>query len=103
MARSYAVIWCDGGGPVHAGKLVFGHDTLRLEGSSRRHETSQAIRYKHLGGERFSSVPERLRGLPTLLVEHGDGLRLAIASLEGPGAIRELASQLAGHATLSLA
>jgi hypothetical protein len=97
MARSYAVIWRDGEGPVHAGKLVLGADSLRLDGASRSRKVLQAIRYEHLGRGRFASGPERLRSLPTLLVEHGRGLCLALASVEGSGSLQELAALIVQH------
>jgi len=87
---SYAVIWRDGGG-VRSGCLEPRDDSFELSGRGR----SQSIVFSALAGASIGRAPgERLHGLPVLRFLMRGGSAIAVASLEGPGVLHELAEHV---------
>ena len=88
MNRGYAVSWIGIDGTPCAGRLDIGATAATLVGATRgipRHET---VRFDEIAAVRF----ERGR----LHIVRRIGATLLIASLDGPGALREVADGLAG-------
>jgi hypothetical protein len=86
MKASYAVVWSNGS-DIDSGRLEPGPDCFRLVG--RDHELSIALAdVAELSILRRG--PERLRGLPVLVLRRRDGGEVKIASLEGAGLLHEL-------------
>jgi hypothetical protein len=87
---SYSVIW-DDGLPPEAGRLE-----LALEGITFRGPTRElAVPFGEIESVRVAREPaERLRGKPALVLRRG-GSFLRIGSLDGLGALNELAAALA--------
>ena len=86
---SYAVVWSENGGPASAGRLELAPDAVRLIGSL-------ALR---LGLADLKSVRiERGRGAnrqrPVLVLIDRRGTSIELWSLEGLGALHELADEL---------
>ena len=93
MGRRYAILWTDGGA-VRTGRLESYADRLELHGRDGDltlplAEVADAVIARGL--------PDRLRGLPVLVIDRADGSRLRIACLE-PGVLHELFSRTAGRA-----
>ena len=87
---TYAVVVSEGDGPEQVGRLEFERDCLRLLGGS-------TVRYDDL---RDVYVEPRSGGSttarrPTLVLVSRQGERLRIGSLEGLGALHELAEKVA--------
>jgi hypothetical protein len=87
---TYAVIVSKDDGPEHIGRLEFERDCLR-------HSGGRAVRYDDL---RDVYVERRSGGSttasrPTLVLISRQGERLRIGSLEGLGALHELAGKVA--------
>ena len=94
--RSYAVVWREGEGPVQAGELVLGPTSLRLETGARRERLSaQSLRYEELVSVGTAPPDQRIRGRPTAVVERHRRDRLAIAAVDGLGAVHEIVERLA--------
>lgn len=94
--RSYAVTWREARGPVRAGKLMLGSRGLRLEGGALRGRLSaRTILYGDLAAIETARRPrERLGGRPTLLLKRVGRASLAIACIDGPGCLHEVAERL---------
>jgi hypothetical protein len=92
MARSQAVLWRDGQGPIYAGRVELGRHELELKGSSHgHHPSSKTIRYEDLGGLSLTHAPaECLYGRQTLILELGDGGAVEVASWNGVELLREM-------------
>jgi len=87
---SYAVIWRDDGG-VRSGCLKPRDDSFELSARGR----SLSIMFSGLAGASIGRAPaERLRGLPVLCLLTCGGAAISVASLEGPGVLRELAEHV---------
>ena len=87
---TYAVVVSEDDGPEHIGRLEFEHDCLRLFGASTvRYEDLRDVYVERRSGG--SSTASR----PTLVLVSRQGARLRIASLEGLGALHELAERVA--------
>lgn len=89
VLMTYAVVVSEDDGPEHVGRLEFERDCLRLSGGS-------AVRYDDLRDvyvERRSGDPTRA-SRPTLVLISRQGERLRIGSLEGLGALHELAGKV---------
>jgi hypothetical protein len=90
MKRSYAVVWSDNG-TTDPGRLEFLRDSFELHGRDRL----LSIPFAELIGASIArSNGDRLRGLPALALTRRTGTLLRIASLEGLGALHELAARL---------
>ena len=89
--RSYAVVWSDDQ-TTESGRLEVLRDGLALHGRESRH----SILLADLTGAAISrGETDRLRGLPVLALTPRSGPRIRIASLEGAGALHELAARVA--------
>ena len=85
---SYAVIWSEDHGPVHAGCAEVADGAFRLAGSAQ-------LVYTEVGSTRIGrAAGDRLAGRPTLVIETGEGTALRVASLEGTGRLLELADEV---------
>jgi hypothetical protein len=85
--RKYAVLWSGDGGPIGTGRLEVSDGTVEL--SSR--DGLVSVPLANVSGARIArAADERLRGLPVLSLSYGGG-GLRIASLEGTGALYEIA------------
>jgi hypothetical protein len=89
---TYAVVWNERGGPQFAGSLELGTSSLVLSGSAPGGSSVRRLRLDDLADVR---VERRAGGAPVVVVS-GGGTRLEIASLEGRGALYELAESLLG-------
>lgn len=86
----YAVLWC-GEGEVESGRLEPLADRFEVRGRSG----GLSIPFADVSGATIARGREqRLRGLPVLALVLRDGARLRIASLEGAGALHELAERV---------
>ena len=88
--RSYAVVWS---GEEHTGSggLVVRDDRFELCGRDEH----VSILFSELDGASIGRRrPDRLRGLPTLVLRARDGASLRVASLEGAGVLYELAQHV---------
>jgi hypothetical protein len=87
---SYAVLWHEDGGPDYAGKLALDPRAILFSGSARdARDASRLVPFDELVDTHF----ERRDGPVLVLVGRG-GHRFEIASLEGAGALHELAEQV---------
>jgi hypothetical protein len=94
---SYAVCWREGDGPVHVGKLELHDGQLTLEGQTadRAGSHSLSIVHEEIAGVTIGRSPvERIRGLPSLVVERACGVAVYVTSPVGFGAVQELARAL---------
>jgi hypothetical protein len=83
-------------GPVHAGRLEFDADFLRLEGTDRdgRFDLWQ-VPLAAISGVRIGRMAhERIRGMPSLIVERGNDQPLLMADATGRGAMLDVADEL---------
>jgi hypothetical protein len=84
---SYAVVWSDGDAVV-SGRLEPQADRFELRGRDER----LTIPFSGLAGASIARRhADRLRGLPVLALRLRDATTFRIASLEGAGALHELA------------
>ena len=94
---TYGVVWSESTEPVHAGSLELGDTSLLLAGTSNgSRDSRRELSFDELVDvwiERGSSV--RLGGRPTLVLRLRAGRLVRIASVEGRGALHELAGRLA--------
>jgi len=90
MNPSYAVSWNGIDGMRCAGRLDLGDRAVNLIGTARGTRCDQTIAFDEIGSVRV----ERGR----LHVDRHAGAALWIASLDGPGALREIADRLAAAA-----
>jgi hypothetical protein len=93
---SYVVVWSENGGPLHAGRLDLARSSVLLKGSAQDiRRCREEVAYDELGDVRVERARERrLGGRPTLVLERRNGSRLRVASVEGGGALHELAHLL---------
>ena len=97
--RSYAVVWSDDR-TTESGRLEVLRDGLALYGR----ESRRTILFAELTEAAISrGEADRLRGLPVLALRPNHGPRIRIASLEGAGALHELATRLAYPALSAVA
>jgi len=81
---TYAVVLSEDDGPEHAGRLELARDGLAFSGGG-------CVPYSAL---RDVYVERRVHGRPALILVSDVGERLRIESLEGLGALHELAEQV---------
>lgn len=93
---SYAVTWVVGGGPVRVGKLELSPSGLRLEGGGPGGRLySLSLRYRDLTGVHVArSAVERIRRLPTVVIDRPGRAAIRIASVGGLGMTTELFERL---------
>jgi hypothetical protein len=94
---SYAVVWSEDGGPVYAGKVELGQRSVLLAGRARPAlESRRRLLYEELADLHVERRPAaRLAGRPTLVLQRRHGGPVRIASVQGLGALHELAEALA--------
>jgi hypothetical protein len=83
---TYAVRWCENGGPAFTGGLLLTERGLELTGAAER----RGVGY----GDLSELYLERSQG-PALVLVTNEGDRLAIGSLQGLGVLHELADRVA--------
>jgi hypothetical protein len=90
---SYAVGWCEDGGPLFAGRLELLAGALHLDGRADESvESERELPYEEIVGVRFERDAEgRIGNRPTLALELRYGPRLLLASVGGTGSLREIA------------
>lgn len=94
-ARKYAVLWSTGDNVFGSGRLEVLPN--RVELSSK--DALLAVSFEEVQDAHIERGPgNRLRGLPALSLDRGRGGRLLIASLEGTGALYEIAGFFEGAA-----
>lgn len=94
MARSYAVIWRAGQGPICVGKLELGTVVTLEGGDEAGHRAAAVIARDKIKGIKVAGNSARLRGRRTLIFVRAGDSPLAVASLEGAGTALELLEQL---------
>ena len=88
---SYAVVWRENEGEAYAGRLTLDRDCVMLSGTARgARESQRLLRCDELAGAHL----ER-HGGPVLVLVGPSGNRVELASLEGAGALHELAESIA--------
>jgi hypothetical protein len=104
-ARSYAVLWCEDGGPVRAGKLELGPRSLNLEnGKARSRLSLSSFVYGDLVRIEATHDPrKRIKDQPTLILERRGGRAIALAVIEPRVSVHEIAQLLADALTASAA
>lgn len=89
--RSYAVSWSQDGGPQYVGKLELRATLLRLEGRGPgTTEVGRSTPYRSV----VDVVSVRTNGHRSAVVELGDGTRIVVTSLDGPGVLTEIESEI---------
>lgn len=94
---SYAIVWRESEGAEYSGRLELQADRIVLSGSKAGSRTTREVPYDDLAAaalERRSSGRATTR--PTLILSTSDESRLEIASLDGLGALHELAERIEG-------
>jgi len=90
---TYAVVWSEDGGPPNAGSLEVVDGHLLLAG---RIESGRRLALRDLADARLERLyAQRLSGRPTLVLALRGGHVLRVASMEGGGALHELADRIA--------
>jgi hypothetical protein len=90
-SMSYAVVWRENGGVSYAGQLALDGDCIVLSGTaSGARESERRLLFDDLVDSRLERS-----GAPKLVLIGPSENRVEIASLEGTGALHELAEQLA--------
>jgi len=88
---TYAVVWREDGGEAYAGRLSLDRDSVVLSGSAPgARESTRRLRCEELADARL----ERRDG-PLLVLVSRVGRRIEVTSLEGSGALHELAEWIA--------
>jgi hypothetical protein len=88
---TYAVVWRENGGEAYAGRLSLDRDCVVLSGTAPgARESTRRLRCEELADVRL----ERRDG-PLLVLLGPVGSRIEVTSLEGPGALHELAEWIA--------
>jgi hypothetical protein len=93
---TYAVVWRENEGPDYSGRLELQADGIVLSGSKAGLQRAvRALQFDELVAlhlERRVVVGQMTQ--PTLMLVTGSGERIEIASLEGLGALHELAEHI---------
>lgn len=85
---TYAVFWNERSGPRFAGRFDVGESSAELSGSGAEDRAARVrILFDQIAG--LSLSRDRLR------IDRRNGEALEIGSVDGPGALRELAERLA--------
>jgi hypothetical protein len=93
MNRSYAVVWSDNG-VTRSGRLELLRNGFELFGRGR----SLLIPFSELSATAIGrGQDDRLKGLPVLALTRRNGPPVRIASLEGAGALHELAARVEAY------
>lgn len=82
-AAAYPVVWSALGEDPATGRLTAARDALVFDGSSDGHLIRLSVAFRDLVGVRVGrTASERLKGRPTLVLEHSDGGLLPVQPLE---------------------
>jgi hypothetical protein len=94
---TYAVLWCENDGPEFAGGLLLAGRGLELTGTSEGRPAAQrAVPYDDVRDVYLErAAPRRHTWDPSLVLVTRDGDRVEIGSLQGLGALHELADRVA--------
>ena len=96
MERSYGVVWRRGDEALAHGRLELGPRSIRLIGTSAVGSEVVEIAYADIASVHVGrTTDERIDGHRTVALEYAGGEPISISSVAEPGAIRELADQLA--------
>jgi hypothetical protein len=95
---SYAVVWEEGDGQRHTGRLDIGDEGLHLEGRSRGDRwRSRHVAFSDVSGVLVGrSAAERMDGRRTLVLELTGRPSVRILTLGGSDVLHELTDLLAG-------
>ncbi len=89
---SYAVIWSEDDGVVHAGRIELGEDRVTLVGSAGNgHGAVRCVAFSELADVKR----ERLGDRPGLVLERRGGDRIRLTSMSGRALLPELQERLA--------
>jgi hypothetical protein len=91
FGSTYAVSWKGAGGRPCAGRLDMDGRALLLTGASNGCHVEEAVPFREIDGVRIEAG--------RLQVRRRNGRSLSIASLDAPGALRELAERLTAYVT----
>ena len=96
---SYAVLWCENDGPEFAGRLSMEPAGVALFGTSAdRPPTSCDVRFAEIADVYLERAAAPLHSWhPSLVLVTTAGDRFEIGSLQGLGALHELAEEVAGR------
>jgi len=96
---TYAVLWSVNDGPELAGAVALAGSGLELSGSAAGGpRVRQVFPYTDLRELYFERLaPRKHTWDPSLVLVTSSGDRVAIGSLQGLGALHELADEVAGH------
>ncbi len=87
--------WQGFDGREHSGRLDLGPTALHLEGGNGSGPVVCDVDYAELDDVHVTrKLDERLRGLPTLVLQRRGGGILRVATIATPGALADLAEQL---------
>jgi hypothetical protein len=94
---TYAVLWSENDGPEFAGKLSLDSGRVVLSGTAAgQPSTHRDVLYTDVADVYLErTAPPRHTWKPSLVLVTRDGDEVAIGSLEGVGALHELAEQVA--------
>jgi hypothetical protein len=99
---SLPVVWSEDGGPSLPGRLDLTADSLDLSGGSRDEPVTRTFGLAEIAAVRIArGAHERLTDRAALVVELHDGRRIAIAGIDRPGTLHELAERLQRAVRLS--
>jgi hypothetical protein len=96
---TYAVLWCENDGPELAGRLSMEPAGVTLFGTAAgRQPASRDVQFAELEDVYVErTAPPRHSWRPSLVLLTRAGDRLEIGSLQGLGALYELAEEVAGR------
>lgn len=95
MSETHAVVWAEGDQPPRVGRLDLRGDSFRLTGGSRAGEADRVVEASEIAAVRVGHrASERLRDMKTVIVTRRVGDPIAIASVNGLGAVIEIAELL---------
>lgn len=95
VSETYAVVWAEGDQPTRVGRLDLRSDGFRLTGDSRGGEADRVVRASEIVAVRVGhQASDRLREMKTVIVTRRVGGPVAIASVDGLGAVIEIAELL---------
>ena len=96
---TYAVLWSENDGPEFAGRLSMGPAGVALFGTAEgRPPATCDVQFAEIADLYLErTAPPRHSWRPSLVLVTTRGDRLEIGSLQGLGALHELAEEVAGH------